>query len=111
MDAEADARLADDVHREYRLDLTRRYSLAFLVGALVERGEVQAAADLLDESTVPVNLSLLLDSRGRLRCAQGRFAEAVEDFLASGRRLMARGTHHPGFLAWAVQRRPRSAAD
>lgn len=65
MDAEADARLADDVHREYRLDLTRRYSLAFLVGALVERGEVQAAADLLDESTVPVNLSLLLDSRAR----------------------------------------------
>jgi DNA-binding NarL/FixJ family response regulator len=35
-----------------------------------------------------------------LRCAQGRFAEAVEDFLASGRRLMARGTHHPGLLAW-----------
>lgn len=100
MDAEADARLADDVHCEYRLDLTRRYSLAFLVGALVERGEVQAAADLLDESAVPVNLSLLLDSRGRLRCAQGRFAEAVEDFLASGRRLVARGIGHPAFLAW-----------
>jgi DNA-binding CsgD family transcriptional regulator len=100
MEAEADARLADDVHREYRLGLLRRYSLAFLVGALVERGEAQAAADLLDQSTVPVNLSLLLDSRGRLRCAQGRFAEAAEDFLACGKRLTARGTRHPGMVPW-----------
>ena len=100
MEAEADARLADDVHREYRLDLMRRYSLAFLVGALVERGEVQAAADLLDGSTAPVNLSLLLDSCGRLRCAQGRFAEAVEDFLTCGRRLTDRGTRHPGIIPW-----------
>jgi DNA-binding CsgD family transcriptional regulator len=100
MEAEADARLADDVHREYRLGLLRRYSLAFLVGALVERGEAQAAADLLDQSTVPVNLSLLLDSRGRLRCAQGRFAEAAEDFLACGKRLIARGTRHPGMVPW-----------
>jgi DNA-binding CsgD family transcriptional regulator len=100
MEAEADARLADDVHREYRLDLLRRYSLAFLVGALVERGEVQAGADLLDESTAPVNLSLLLDSRGRLRCAQARFAEAAEDFLACGKRLTDRGTRHPGMVPW-----------
>jgi DNA-binding CsgD family transcriptional regulator len=100
MEAEADARLADDVHREYRLDLMRRYSLAFLVGALVERGEVQAAADSLDGSTAPVNLSLLLDSRGRLRCAQGRFAEAAEDFLTCGRRLTDRGIRHPGLVPW-----------
>jgi DNA-binding CsgD family transcriptional regulator len=100
MEAEADARLADDVHREYGLGLMRRYSLAFLVGALVERGEVQTAAGLLDQSTASVNLSLLLDSRGRLRCAQGRFAEAVEDFLACGRRLTARGTRHPGMVPW-----------
>jgi DNA-binding CsgD family transcriptional regulator/predicted negative regulator of RcsB-dependent stress response len=100
MEAEADARLADDVHREHRLDLSRRYSLAFLVGALVERGEVQTAADLLDQSTAPVNLSLLLDSRGRLRFAQGRFAEAAEDFLACGERLTARGTRHPGMIPW-----------
>jgi DNA-binding CsgD family transcriptional regulator len=47
-----------------------------------------------------VNLSLLLDSRGRLRCAQGRFAEAVEDFLACGKRLTDRGTRHPGMVPW-----------
>jgi hypothetical protein len=100
MEAEADARPAHDVRREYRLDGLRRYSLAFLVGALVEGGEVQAAADLLEESTVPVNLSLLLDIRGRLRCAQGRFADAVADFLACGERLTARGTRHLGMVPW-----------
>jgi DNA-binding CsgD family transcriptional regulator len=47
-----------------------------------------------------VNLSLLLDSRGRLRFAQGRFAEAAEDFLACGERLTARGTRHPGMIPW-----------
>lgn len=100
MDAEADARLADDMHREHRLDLLRRYSLAFLVGALVERGEVAAAAERLDGCSVPVNLSLLLDSRGRLRCAQGRFNDAIKDFLECGRRLEERGTHHPGMVPW-----------
>jgi DNA-binding CsgD family transcriptional regulator len=97
-DAEADARLADDLYREHRLD--RRYSLAFLVGALVERGELEAAARRLGDSGVTVNLTLLLDSRGRLRCAQGRFAEAVEDFLTCGKRLAARGNRHPGLLPW-----------
>jgi DNA-binding CsgD family transcriptional regulator len=99
-DAEADARLAEDIHREQGMPLGRRYSLAFLVGALVERGEVDAAAERLDAADVPVNLTLLLDSRGRLRAAQGRFAEALGDFLESGSRLAARGTRHPGMLAW-----------
>jgi DNA-binding CsgD family transcriptional regulator len=99
-DAEADARLADDVIREHGRVLMRRYSLTFLIGALVERGEVEVADELLAEAAVPMNLSLLLHTRGRLRAAQGRFAEAVEDFLACGRRLVARGTQHPGLLAW-----------
>lgn len=88
------------MHREYGLDLPRRFSLAFLVGSLVERGEVQPAAELLDAAAVPMNLALLLDSRARLRCAQGRFTEAVDDFLACGTRLEARGSRHPGVLAW-----------
>jgi DNA-binding CsgD family transcriptional regulator len=99
-DAEADAQLAYDVHTEHRLELSRRYGLAFLVGALVERGETATAAERLDTAAVPMNLSLLLDSRARLRCAQGRFDDAVADFLEAGRRLTVRGTHHPGILAW-----------
>lgn len=99
-DAEADARLGDDTHREHDLVLARRYSLAFLVGALVERGQVDAAAACLDDASVRVDLTLLLDSRARLRAAQGRFDEAVADFLECGRRLAARGIRHAGMLAW-----------
>jgi hypothetical protein len=99
MEAEADARLAEEVLRDCGIG-DRRYTLAFMLGALVERGEVRAAASLLDQPGAAVNLSLLLDSRGRLRCAQGRFAEAVEDFLACGKQLIACGTSHPGMLAW-----------
>lgn len=98
-EAEADARLADEVYREHWRG-PRRFSLAFLVDALVERGETAQAADLLDTADVPMNHTLLLDSRGRLRYAQGRFAEAVDDFLACGQRLTARGIRHPGILAW-----------
>ena len=100
VDAEADARLGDDVHREQGLDLPRRYSLAFLAGALIERGEVAEAAELLDGAEVQVNLAVLLDSRARLRVAQGRFAEAAQDFLDCGARLAGRGAHHPGVIAW-----------
>lgn len=41
-DAEADAQPADDTLVEHGIALARRYSLAFLVGALVERGETTA---------------------------------------------------------------------
>ena len=99
-DAEADAQLADDTLVEHGIVLARRYSLAFLVGALVERGETTAAARKLDASRVRVNLTLLLDSRARLRHEQGCYAEAVADFVECGRRLAARGTRHAGMLAW-----------
>jgi tetratricopeptide (TPR) repeat protein len=99
-EAEADAALADHLAREHHLDLMRRHTLAILVGALVERGEARAAAERIDTAHVAMNLPLLLDSRGRLRSAQGRYADAVEDFRECGRKLAARGTHHPGVLAW-----------
>ncbi|HEX3262009.1 MAG TPA: AAA family ATPase [Pseudonocardia sp.] len=98
-DAEADAQLGDDTLVEHGIVLARRYSLAFLVGALVERGEVAEAVRKFDPA-VKVNLTLLLDSRARLRHEQGCFAEAAADFVECGRRLAARGTRHAGMLAW-----------
>jgi DNA-binding CsgD family transcriptional regulator len=88
------------VYREHHLQLSRCYSLAFLIGALVERGEIGPAAELLGAAAVPLQQPLLLDSRGRLHLAQGRYADAAADFLACGQRLAARGTHHTGILAW-----------
>ncbi|MGQ0574022.1 MAG: ATP-binding protein [Pseudonocardia sp.] len=95
-EAEADARLGYEALRG--VELGRRYPRGVLAATLVERGQATEAAKLLD--AVPVNMSLMLDARGRLRQAQGRFAEAAEDFRAAGRRLAARGTHYAGMFAW-----------
>lgn len=96
-EAEADGRLAYEAF--HGVELGRRYPRGVLAATLVERGQVSHAAKLLGD-TVPVDMSLMLDARGRLRHAQGRFAEAAEDFLAAGRRLVARGTHYAGMFAW-----------
>jgi tetratricopeptide (TPR) repeat protein len=51
LDAEADARLADSIAREFELgEFGRRYTLAFLINALIERGELAAAAQHLESS-------------------------------------------------------------
>ncbi len=101
LDAEADARLADSIAREFELGaFGRRYTLAFLVNALIERGELATAAQYLELSGIDKNLVYLLEARGRLHCAQGRIQEGLEDFLACGRRLDARGIRHPGVIPW-----------
>jgi DNA-binding NarL/FixJ family response regulator len=47
-----------------------------------------------------MSLVFLLEARGRLHCAQGKIQEGLEDFLACGRRLDARGIRHPGLIPW-----------
>jgi len=81
--------------------------LAFLVDVLIERGELEAADALftrygLTDAVFPNLLvaNFLLDSRGRLRCAQGRWREGLEDLLAVGERLQAWGEGNPAVIAW-----------
>jgi DNA-binding CsgD family transcriptional regulator len=99
-DAEADARLADNLAKEFEFGFGRRYTIAFLINALVERGELAAAEQLLEGSGVDMALAFLLDARGRLRCEQGRVQEGLADFLACGQRLDTRGIRHPGLIPW-----------
>jgi DNA-binding CsgD family transcriptional regulator len=66
-------------------------ALAHLVETLVERGDLaQAEAELqrLDPPVTSHSIMVVtyLMARGRLRAAQGRHAEALEDFLAAGAR-------------------------
>lgn len=90
--AEADARHALDVVRLGALRFAELPLRAQLTHMLVARGELAAAAAELDGSaaTGPVPDGfvhvLLLFARGRLRFAQGRFAEAAADFLELERR-------------------------
>jgi DNA-binding CsgD family transcriptional regulator len=91
VEAEAEARAA--------LDATRQegwpplpLGVAFLVDALVERGRLEEAQRLLDESDVGSEIAEgllsapLLAARGRLRIAGGDLAAGVEDLLEWGRR-------------------------
>ena len=100
VEAEADARLADALAVEHEARSARRYTVAWLVIVLVERGLVDEAREALAASGVRGDLAYLLAARARLHLALGRPAEAVDDFVACGARLAHRGIHHPGVLPW-----------
>jgi DNA-binding CsgD family transcriptional regulator len=99
-DAEADARSCDDLGHEIEVGFARRYTQAALVLVLVDRGELDAAEESLVGSGVGMTLAFLLFARGRLRLAQHRPAEALDDLRACGERLARRGIRHPGLVPW-----------
>ena len=100
VEAEADARLSDELTAEHAVLVARRYTQAWLVITLVERGRYDEADTSLRDSGVAPTLAYLLDARGRLRLVQGRAQEALDDFAACGRRLDRRGMPHPGLVPW-----------
>lgn len=83
------------------------YARAFLSDALVERGELEQAAQLWaragSDGDVPPSLpaSYLLHSRGVLRLASGRPDQAAVDLAESGRREQAAGVQNPALWPWA----------
>jgi DNA-binding CsgD family transcriptional regulator/tetratricopeptide (TPR) repeat protein len=81
--------------------------VAFLADVMIERGELQAAEALFTRygpvDAVFPNLlvaNFVLDSRGRLRCAEGRWREGLEDLLAVGERLRAWDEANPAMISW-----------
>jgi DNA-binding CsgD family transcriptional regulator len=76
-----------------------------LVKTLVERGELDAAEEALaplasDAEGGSVIAAEIRFARGRLRVAQGRVAEGLEDFLAVGTPLTRATITCPGYLPW-----------
>ena len=102
-EAEADAQGALDATSEEWFTAP----VGFLADALVERGEI-AVADAafrdygLTDALFPNLLvaNLLLDARGRLRCAQGRYEEGLADLLSVGERQAAWEISNPGVIPW-----------
>src|SRR5207247_10240602 len=72
----------------------------------LERGEITQAAEALDGTALPGELtgtlswSVFRTSRGRARILQGRVREGVDDLLTAGRSLEALGSHNPAFCQW-----------
>jgi DNA-binding CsgD family transcriptional regulator len=82
------------------------FATAWLLAALVDRGDVVAAERLLTarraDGHLPPELPTgpLLWSRGRLRRAQGNHAAAADDFFGAGAILHDSGMVGPGPLTW-----------
>jgi DNA-binding CsgD family transcriptional regulator/tetratricopeptide (TPR) repeat protein len=103
--AEADARTALAATELPAPPMFRVLNGAVLLQALIEQGELDAAEQALaplDSETESGSLISppLRFARGRLRVAQGRVAEGLEDILAVGALLTRSLVTSPGALPW-----------
>jgi DNA-binding CsgD family transcriptional regulator len=114
--AEADARSAVDAARLHDFLPAFPHALAYLIDALMERDEVGAADAELAASGIPETLpeghlfDILLFSRGRLRLAQGKRRDGVDDLLEVGRRKARWGMANPFDTPWASSAAPALVA-
>jgi DNA-binding CsgD family transcriptional regulator len=82
------------------------YSTAWLGYALVDTGDYGTAEKVLEAQAATLgpdalmSANYLLSARGRLRLAQGRFAEAAADLRECGRRCAAWGATGPVLAPW-----------
>ena len=102
--ARTEAALAVDLQRGRGWGLGPVNALARLVDALIELGEIDHAERLLEQHgrEIPDAIACndLLDSRGALRLAQGRNADALADFREYARREHDWRARNPAFSAW-----------
>jgi DNA-binding CsgD family transcriptional regulator len=82
------------------------YATAWLGYALVDAGDYGSADKALGAQAAGfgpdalLSANFLLSARGRLRLAQGRFAEAAADLRECGRRCAAWGATGPALMPW-----------
>jgi DNA-binding CsgD family transcriptional regulator len=103
--AEGDTRIALAATELPAPPMYRVMNGALLIKTLVDQGELDAAEHVLaplDSETESGSLiaALLRFARGRLRIAQGRISEGLEDVLAAGVLFTRALVISPGALAW-----------
>ena len=88
------------------LPIVEELTTAWLGYALVDAGGYAAAEKVLGAQAVTLgpdalfSANYLLSARGRLRLAQGRFAEAAADLRECGSRCAAWGATGPALMPW-----------
>jgi DNA-binding CsgD family transcriptional regulator len=103
--AEADARALLDAPGLSAPPYMRNLAASVLVDVMIERGDLEGAEGALEPLSGDLHgtslmASILRHGRGRLRFAQRRFAEALDDFRAVGE-IATRGLAiSPSFLPW-----------
>jgi DNA-binding CsgD family transcriptional regulator/tetratricopeptide (TPR) repeat protein len=103
--AEGDARTALAAIKLPAPPMYRVMNGGLLIKALVDQGELDAAEETLapmdaETDTGSVIAGEVRFARARLRIAQGRFAEGLEDFLAVGTLLTRATVTCPSYLPW-----------
>jgi DNA-binding CsgD family transcriptional regulator len=104
--AAAEAAGALDLGVELQLWGMVPHMAAFLVEALVERGELEAAERELARSVLApwlgdaAGADKLLGARGYLRLERGDYAAALDDLLRCGEHLRALRIENPAFCPW-----------
>jgi DNA-binding CsgD family transcriptional regulator len=105
-DAEADARAALELTGVREAQVGLPFAISGLIDALVERGELDAAERALEESGIAgplpelLHLTFVYESRARLRLAQGRPQEALDDLRACTWLLEGWNIRSPGRNPW-----------
>ncbi|HEX6388050.1 MAG TPA: AAA family ATPase, partial [Solirubrobacteraceae bacterium] len=113
VDVEADARIA--LSAIVANEAITPFTHAVLAEALVDRGELDEAEQVLAESALGpdlfnvVHFNPLFFSRGRLRAAQGRHEEALADFYEMAERNATLGMPNPVRAWWAEAARSHVA--
>jgi DNA-binding CsgD family transcriptional regulator len=104
--AEADARASFELLTTHGIHLGRHFALALLVETLLEMGEPEGAAAVLESSEIGVEIPAglahnhLLEARGLLRLQQGHPGAALDDLLEFGRRDELWGAANPLASRW-----------
>jgi DNA-binding CsgD family transcriptional regulator len=102
--AEADAQALLDGPGPSASPLMRRRAMSVLVNVLVERGDLDAAEQIVESLAVDLEgthvAAIFLHARGSLRFAQHRFGEALGAFQAAGEIATQTRALSPCFLSW-----------
>ncbi len=104
--AVADVDLAMHVGPAHVSALTAAFALAFKIEALVLRGELDEARVALARATGPEDQlpsPIVLSARGRLRFAEGRMVEALEDMRLVGRMVAQWQTANSTLAPWRAE--------